>query len=249
MESFPKGWRRTGTCDNLAAVARVLIVEDDVNTAQGIVKGLRGEGFDARATHRGEDALQSLAAQSFDLVVLDWMLPGQDGLQVLRALRESGQRTPVLLLTARDTVIDRVTGLEAGADDYLTKPFAFEELLARVRALLRRAVPAEPLRRSLADLTVDFETRRVTRAGLTIELTPREFDLIAYLICHVGQIVDRDRLAREVWREPNRATPIDNVIDVHVARLRRKIDESSPQRLLHTVRGVGFVLREESPKS
>jgi two-component system copper resistance phosphate regulon response regulator CusR len=239
-----------GTAESmLPSNCRILVVEDDAKTAQGVVAGLKGEGFDVRAAYTGEDALQSLAAQPVDLVVLDWMLPGRDGLQVLRALRERGQHVPVLLLTARDAVTDRVKGLEAGADDYLTKPFAFEELLARIRALLRRAAPAEPLRRSLADLTVDFETRRVTRVGRMIELTPREFDLIAYLICHVGQIVDRDRLAREVWREPNRATPIDNVIDVHVARLRRKIDDGSETRLVHTVRGVGFVLREERQKS
>jgi two-component system copper resistance phosphate regulon response regulator CusR len=232
-----------------AVVMRILIVEDDVKTAHSLVKGLNGDGFYARSAHSGEDALRSLAAQAVDLVVLDWMLPGQDGLQVLRALRERGQCMPVLLLTARDAVTDRVKGLEAGADDYLAKPFAFEELLARIHALLRRAAPAEPLRRSLADLTVNFETRRVTRAGQTIELTPREFDLIAYLICHAGQIVDRDRLAREVWREPKRVTPIDNVIDVHVARLRRKIDEGNQPKLLHTVRGVGIVLREEIKKS
>ena len=223
----------------------MLVVEDDRKTARGLVAGLEAEGFRARSAERGDDALQSLAATPTDLVILDWMLPGRDGMQILRALRERGNRVPVLLLTARDAVDDRVSGLQAGADDYLSKPFAFAELLARVRALLRRAVPAEPLRRSVGDLTVDFETRRANRAGVPLELTPREFDLIAYLICHAGEAVSREQLSRDVWRETHRATPIDNVIDVHVARLRRKVDNGHARKLLHTVRGVGLILRED----
>lgn len=225
--------------------SRLLIVEDDEKTARALRDGLVREGFEVRIAGTGEDALLTLAAVPADVVVLDWMLPGRDGLEILQEIRKRDQRMPVLLLTARDAVTDRVTGLEAGADDYLVKPFAFEELLARVRALMRRGRPPEPLRRSVADLTVDFETRRVTRGHREIELTPREFDLLAYLVCHAGEIVDRDRLARDVWRQPNRVTPIDNVIDVHVARLRRKIDEGHTPRLLHVVRGLGLVLRQE----
>lgn len=224
---------------------RILVIEDDDATVRGVVTGLATEGFEVRSARTGDDALQSLEANVFDLIVLDWMLPGRDGLSILRWLRGRGQRVPVLLLTARDAVEDRVRGLETGADDYLSKPFAFAELLARVRALLRRATPAEPWQRSVADLIVNFETRHVTRAGRRLDLTPREFDLLAYLIARAGEVVSRDQLAREVWHESHRATPIDNVIDVHAARLRRKLDDGHPRKLLHTVRGLGYVLREE----
>ena len=152
----------------------------------------------------------------------------------------------MLLLTARDAVQDRVLGLESGADDYLVKPFAFAELLARIRSLLRRASPTDALKKTVADLLVDLEARRVSRSGKPIELTPREFDLLAYLLRQPGQVVTREMLARDVWSEPNRITPLDNVIDVHIAHLRRKVDEGHASRLIHTVRGVGFVLREET---
>jgi two-component system, OmpR family, copper resistance phosphate regulon response regulator CusR len=193
----------------------------------------------------GEEALSNLAADGFDLVVLDWMLPGRDGIEVLKAMRARGATIPVLLLTARDAVPDRVLGFESGADDYLIKPFAFAELIARIRSLLRRVPAAEPLRRRLGDLTLDLETRTVWRGDQRIDLTSREFDLLGYLLRQPGQVVTREMLAKDVWRETKRATPLDNVIDVHIAHLRRKVDDGRKTTLIQTVRGVGFVLREE----
>jgi two-component system copper resistance phosphate regulon response regulator CusR len=225
---------------------RVLIIEDDEKTARAIASGLESGGFSAAIAHTGEEGFSLLNAESFDLVVLDWMLPGRDGIEILRMLRARGSKTPVLLLTARDAVEDRVLGLESGADDYLVKPFAFAELLARIRSLLRRASPAEPLKKAVADLRVDLEARRVWRAGKPIELTPREFGLLGYLLRQPGQVVTREMLARDVWGETNRITPLDNVIDVHMAHLRRKLDEGHASKLIQTVRGVGFVLREEA---
>ena len=223
-------------------MAKVLIVEDDLKTATAICAGLRSEGYDAVATPSGETGLSLLSVEPFDAIVLDWMLPGRDGIEIIRTLRERGTRTPVLLLTARDGIEDRVLGLDSGADDYLIKPFAFAELSARLRVLLRRAGEREPLQRQIGDLLLDLEIRRVSRGSRPIALTPREFDLLAYLAAHAGQTVSRHMLARDVWREARRATPLDNVIDVHIAHLRRKIDEGHATKLLHTVRGVGFTL-------
>jgi DNA-binding response OmpR family regulator len=225
---------------------KILVIEDDAKTAQAIRRGLSGEGYETAVAKTGEDGFLQLKAESFGLVLLDWMLPGRDGIEILRTLRARGSKTPVLLLTARDAVEDRVLGLDAGADDYLVKPFAFAELLARVRALTRRAAPAEPLRRQVGNLTVDLETRRATRGPQEIALTPHEFDLLVYLIRHCGETVTRQMLAKDVWQEIRRATPLDNVIDVHVGHLRRKIDDGQPVKLIHTIRGVGFVLREEA---
>jgi len=171
------------------------------------------------------------------------MLPGRDGLQVLSTLRKRGLQTPVLILTARDAIEDRVEGLDKGADDYLVKPFAFPELLARVRALLRRSEQSPQLR--LADLEMDVIARKAKRNGQYLELTAREFELLEYLLRHKEQVVSREMLARYVWKETARATPLDNVMDVHINRLRRKVDEPFDRKLIHTVRGVGFVLREE----
>ena len=225
---------------------RLLIVEDDEKTARALASGLERGGFSTATAHSGEEGFFLLNAETFDLVVLDWMLPGRSGIEILKTLRSRGNKTPVLLLTARDAVDDRVLGLESGADDYLVKPFAFAELLARIRTLLRRTGPNEPLKKAVADLAVDLESRRVWRADKAIELTPREFDLLAFLIRQPGQVVTREMLAKEVWRETSRITPLDNAIDVHVAHLRRKVDEGHGIKLIHTIRGVGFVLRQEA---
>jgi len=175
--------------------------------------------------------------------VLDLMLPHRDGIEVLTTLRKRGLQTPVLILTARDTVHDRVRGLDSGADDYLVKPFALPELLARIRALLRRGRTDQILKLRQDDLEMDLVTRKVVRAGQTLELTVKEFEVLEYLLRHVGHVVSREMLTRDVWRIAARATPLDNVIDVTIARLRRKIDDPFQTKLLQTVRGVGFALR------
>jgi len=226
---------------------KILVVEDDAKTAQAIRRGLSAEGYDTVAARTGDEGWSHLNATAFDLVVLDWMLPGRDGIEILKALRTRSTKPPVLLLTARDAVEDRVLGLDSGADDYLVKPFAFAELLARMRVLLRRTGPEALLRRQVGDLVLDLQSRRAWRAEQEIDLTPREFDLLAYLMRYEGQVVTRQMLAQEVWREPNRATTLDNVIDVHLAHLRKKVDEDRRSKLVQTVRGVGFMLREEKP--
>src|SRR5438876_2906943 len=247
--TFIQNWALAGTLqngNNARHPVKILVIEDDAKTANAIRKGLQGEGYDATVAKTGEDGFFQLNAEPFDLLILDWMLPGRDGIEILKALRARGAKTPVLLLTARDAIEDRVLGLDSGADDYLLKPFAFAELLARMRALLRRAGPEEPLRKQAGDLVLDLQTRRVTRGAQEVALTPREFDLLAYLLRHQGQTVTRQMLAKEVWREPHRITPLDNVIDVHLAHLRKKIDEGHGAKLIHTVRGAGFVLREDN---
>lgn len=226
-------------------MARILIVEDDAKTAQAICAGLLNEAHEPFAAYTGEEGLVILGEQSFDAIVLDRMLPGRDGLEIVQTLRARGNRTPVLMLTARDAIEDRVAGLDSGADDYLVKPFAFAELLARLRVLLRRAGEREPGQFRIGDLALDLELRRVQRGGRVIALSPREFDLLAYLARHQGQTVSRQMLARDVWHEQRRATPLDNVIDVHVAHLRRKIDDGHAVKLLRTVRGVGFLLADD----
>src|SRR5205809_2145243 len=223
---------------------RVLVVEDEQKVAHALREGLEGEGYEVTLEHTGEGAFFRITTESFDVILLDLVLPGRDGLQILRALRERGVDTPVLVLTARDTVEDRVIGLDAGADDYLVKPFAFAELLARIRALSRRGRADPPVRLKVSDLEVDASARRVTRGGRTLDLTAREFELLEYLVRNGGRVVSREMLARDVWRETGRATPLDNVIDVHIARLRRKVDDTSEVKLIQTVRGVGFIIKE-----
>jgi DNA-binding response OmpR family regulator len=226
---------------------RVLVVEDEMKVANALREGLEGEKFEVIVERTGEGAFFRVNTESFDVILLDLTLPGRDGLEILQALRQRGVKTPVLVLTARDSLQDRVTGLDAGADDYLIKPFAFAELLARIRALVRRGRVAETPRLSVADLEMDLVTRKVTRNAQPVELTVREFELLEYLLRYHGQVVSRETLARDVWKETARTTPLDNVIDVHIARLRRKVDVDQSLKLIHTVRGVGFMLREGEP--
>lgn len=212
--------------------------------AQAIREGLEADGYSVRVAHTGEEGFYLLNAQPFDLAVLDVMLPGHDGFEILSTVRRRGIKTPVLLLTSRDAIEDRVRGLDSGGDDYLVKPFAFPELLARIRVLLRRGKPALDEQFKLADLEMDHPRHLVTRAGQPVELTPREFELLEYLFLNRGRVVSREMLARDIWKETARQTPLDNVIDAQMVRLRKKIDEPFEPKLLHTVRGVGFVLRE-----
>lgn len=224
---------------------RILVVEDEAKVARALREGLEREKYYVVVAPTGEEGFFLVNAEEFDLVILDLMLPGRDGLQVLSTLRKRGLDTPVLILTARDAIEDRVKGLDSGGDDYLVKPFAFPELLARVRARLRRVKTEAATHLSLADLEMDVVKRRAKRAGHSLELTAREFELLEYLLRHKEQVVSREMLARDVWQEAARATPLDNVMDVHINRLRRKVDEPFDSKLIHTVRGVGFELREE----
>jgi DNA-binding response OmpR family regulator len=229
------------------ARTRVLVVEDEQKVAHALREGLEGEQYEVVVEHSGEGAFFRLNTEAYDVILLDLMLPGRDGLQILKTLRQRGDKTPVLVLTARDTLDDRVNGLDSGADDYLVKPFAFAEVLARIRALLRRGRVSEPLRLHVGDLDLDIVTRKVARGGRPVDLTVREFELLEYLLRYQGQTVSRGTLARDVWKETARSTSLDNVIDVHIARLRRKVDLDHPVKLIHTVRGVGFMVREGEP--
>jgi DNA-binding response OmpR family regulator len=223
---------------------RVLVVEDDRKVASFIRQGLQEEGYTVEVAADGAAALELLLGGSaFDLVVLDVMLPKRDGFAVLRAMRGERVGTPVLLLTARDAVPDRVTGLDLGADDYLTKPFAFAEFLARVRALLRRGTGSRAPVLSVADLSLDPARREVTRAGRRISLTAREYALLEYFLRNAGRVLTRPMLAEHVWGLD--FDPETNIVDVYVGYLRRKIDREGQPRLLHTVRGAGYVLRVE----
>jgi two-component system, OmpR family, copper resistance phosphate regulon response regulator CusR len=226
---------------------RILVVEDELKVANALREGLQGERYDVVVERTGESAFFRVTTEPFDAILLDLTLPGRDGLEILKAMRDRGIKTPVLALTARDSLQDRVLGLDTGADDYMVKPFAFAEVVARIRALVRRGRAAEIPRLSVGDLELDLITRKVSRRGSVVDLTAREFELLEYLLRHQGQVVSRESLARDVWKETARTTPLDNVIDVHIARLRRKIDTEQREKLIHTVRGVGFMLHEGEP--
>jgi heavy metal response regulator len=223
---------------------RILVVEDEPKVASFLRQGLEEEGYAVDVATDGTAAEElALGGTTYDLVILDVMLPKQDGFAVLRTLREHRMMTPVLMLTARDSVPDRVTGLDQGADDYLTKPFAFEELLARVRVLLRRSAAQRAPVLELADLRLDPATRQVTRGARKISLTAREFALLEYFLRNAGRVLSRPMLAEHVWGID--FDPDSNVIDVYVGYLRRKVDLPGETPLLHTARGIGYVLRAE----
>jgi DNA-binding response OmpR family regulator len=224
-------------------VARLLVVEDEPKLLRALTRGLAAEGYDIVGAADGVKALASFTtSQPVDGVVLDWLLPGRDGVEVVSELRRGGHRVPVLMLTARDAVGDRVRGLDAGADDYLVKPFQFAELVARVRSLLRRGAGGREVVLAAGDVTVDLLDRRVSRAGRTVDLRPREYEVLVYLLRRRGETVTRDALGREVWADQD--YPLTNVIDVTVANLRRALERAGCPPLIHTVRRAGFVLRE-----
>jgi len=219
---------------------RVLIVEDDQRAARLLAKGLREERFSVDIAHSGDDGDEMASVTNYDVIVLDRLLPDKDGLVVCRCLRERGVVTPILMLSARGSLEDRVAGLNAGADDYLAKPFGFTELLARIRALLRRSELTRGVVLTVADLTLDPASNRVTRGGLTINLTRKEYAILEVLMRHAGRVVGRVQLAERVWEaEPD---PFTNLIDVHVSNLRRKIEPAGAPPLIHTIRGRGYLL-------
>jgi two-component system OmpR family response regulator len=222
---------------------RLLLIEDDLQAAEYLVKGLRESGYSVEHAPDGRDGLDKSSRGQYDVIVADRQLPYVDGLAIITALRERSDRTPVLILSALGTVDDRVHGLKAGGDDYLTKPFAFAELLARIEALNRRgAAASETTRLKIADLELDLLARRVARAGRSIELTTKEFQLLEYLVRHAGQTVTRTMLLEGVWNL--HFDPQTNITDVHMSRLRNAIDKGFPKPLIHTVRGAGYVLKE-----
>ncbi len=221
---------------------KVLLIEDESKTAAYLRKGLTESGFSVDAAANGEDGLKLALTGAYDLVILDVMLPRRDGWSVLAALRAANVQTAVLMLTARDAVEERVKGLDLGADDYLVKPFAFSELLARARTVLRRGPARHPETLQVADLEIDFARHRATRAGQRLELTPKEFALLSLLARRAGEVLTRTLIAEQVWEMTFGGD--SNVVDVHVRRLRAKVDDPFERKLIHTVRGVGYVLEE-----
>jgi two-component system copper resistance phosphate regulon response regulator CusR len=224
---------------------RVLFAEDDPGVQRFVVKGLREQAYAVDVASHGAEALEQAEINSYDLIILDVMLPGLNGFAICRRLREAGQTVPILMLTARDAVEDRVAGLDHGADDYLTKPFQFRELLARMRALLRRPVELKPAQLAVADLTLDTGTQTAKRAGRAISLTHKEYALLEFLVRNAGRVVGRAEIAEHVWDE--QFDPFSNLIEVYVNRLRRKIDGPKEMPLLHTRRGAGYLLTPADP--
>ena len=222
---------------------RVLLVEDDAKLARALQRGLQREGYAVDLARTGDEALSQAGVYDYDAVILDVMLPGVDGFSVCRALRRTECRVPVLMLTARDQIADRIRGLDVGADDYLVKPFDFGELLARVRALIRRGPSERPPVLEVGDLHVDPAAHLVTRAGRQVELTAREFALLEYLAQHVGETVSRTQLLEHVWDENYDGST--NVVDVYIGYLRKKLERPFGRALIRTVRGVGFLLEPE----
>lgn len=222
---------------------RILVVEDEKKLANFIKKGLKEAHYAVDTADNGEDALFLAETNPYDLIVLDIMIPGRDGIDVCRKLRKGGTDTPVLMLTARDDVEDKISGLDAGADDYLTKPFSFPEFLARVRALLRRKAPGKTTRLKVADLELEQTTRKVIRNGKEIELTPTEYGLLEYLMLHNGHVVTRTMISEHVWNDD--FDSFSNVINVYVNYLRKKVDQDSPRKLIHSLRGVGYILKDK----
>ncbi len=219
---------------------RILLVEDDQRIARFVAKGLREHAFAVDVTSDGADALYKSSITDYDAVILDVMIPGHDGFTVCRKLRGAGSVVPIIMLTARDTVQDRITGLDCGADDYLTKPFAVAELLARLRALLRRGQYVRSAKIQIADLVLDTRAQRATRGKRELALTTKEYALLEYLAREQGRVVSRGEIAEHVWDE--NFDPLTNLIDVHINRLRRKVDNDFPTRLIHTRRGTGYML-------
>jgi two-component system copper resistance phosphate regulon response regulator CusR len=219
---------------------RILLVEDEARVAGFIAKGLREQAYAVDIASDGEQALYQAAVNQYDIVILDVMLPVKDGHTVCRELRASGFRTPILMLTARGAVDDRVEGLDSGADDYLAKPFDFKELLARLRALLRRPAGLRPQVLQVADLTLDTASHAATRAGKPVSLTAKEYALIEFLVLNQGRVVGREQIGQHVWDE--NFDPFSNVIDVYIKRLRSKLDTGFSRRLIHTRRGEGYIL-------
>ena len=232
---------KTASAEIWRAPLRVLLVEDELSAARMLAKGLRERAYVVDIVTDGEDALYRASINDYDLVILDVMLPRKDGFEICRELRCTGSAVPVLMLTARDSVADRIAGLDTGADDYLTKPFDFHELLARVRALMRRGPALQKETIQIVDLSIDTQARRVRRAGRSVELTTKEYTLLDYLARHLDQVVGRAEIAEHVWDE--NFDPFSNLIEVYIQRLRRKIDDGYSCKLIHTIRGEGYMLR------